>query len=279
MLISWKWGLLYSVDFSLNKQRHNHIYPSLSTPSSHTFCERCDSYFLFISFYPLSTCLCWINIKDRSTNHVRWIPSLPELSISYDLPQPCSFLLGCKLQTFCTQTACLEWYLAQTSYQTMPGTGLGSSYCIQNNQIPKAAVLDISSACIQTSDIEDLSDLSLGSFPEEITSSFLLQSLPPGPECIPQDRLMQIFLFIFPLLTTACLSVYITYCIYACSPFTKGEKEPPQVLVVSNKYCLKPIHRPQKVKLDYLESSFRLNGDYNCLSNTFILFSEAAFYS
>lgn len=61
--------------FSLNKQRHNHIYSSLPTPSSHTSCERCDNYLVFIHFYPLSTCLCWITIKETAFC-TRWIPSL-----------------------------------------------------------------------------------------------------------------------------------------------------------------------------------------------------------
>lgn len=50
-------------------------------------------------------------------------------------------------------------------------------------------------------------------------------------------------------------------CIYAYNPFAKEEKEPAQFFGISSKHYLKPVQRPQKVKLNFLETSFRLNGD------------------
>lgn len=139
-------------------------------------------------------------------------------------PSPAHFCwsVNCKLSTH----RLLVWngvWLRLTIKLTMPGTGLRSSYCIQNYPIPKAAILDVPSACIHASDQKIFSDLSLGSFLEEIVSSFLLQRLPPGPECICQDRNMQTYLF-FPLLTTAFLAVYIMHCIYGFILSLKGKK-------------------------------------------------------
>lgn len=69
---------------------------------------------------------------------------------------------------------------------------------------------------------------------------------------------MQALLFFF--LTTVLLTEYITYSVYACSPFAKKEKDPAQFLDINNKHYLKSIQRPQKVKLNCLETSLRLDG-------------------
>lgn len=140
----------------------------------------------------------------------------------YPSPAHFSWSVNCKLST----RRLLVWngvWLRLTIKLTMPGTGLRSSYCIQNNPIPKADILDVSSACIHASDQKIFSDLSLGSFLEEIASSFLLQRLPPGPVCICQDRNMQANFF-FSFLTTALLAVYIMYCIYGFILSLKGKK-------------------------------------------------------
>lgn len=132
-----------------------------------------------------------------------------------------------------------------------------------------------SSVCIHTSDSEDFVRSFSGLFSWRNCLLFPPSEASTRPRVHPPEQEYADSSFFFHLLTTAFLITYVMYCIYACSPFTKGEKEPAQVLVIRNKHNLKPIHRPQKVKLNYLENSFRRNGDYNC----FILFSEAAFYS
>lgn len=62
----------------------------------------------------------------------------------------------------------------------------------------------------------------------------------------------------FFFVTTVLLTEYITYCIYARGPFAKKEKDPAQILDINNKHYFKSIQRPQKVKLNCLETSFRL---------------------
>lgn len=138
------------------------------------------------------------------------------------------------------------------------------------NQFPKNrsnalkfAILDIPSACIHTSDSEDFVRSFFGLFSR---SNYLL--FPPSEgstwsrvQPSGQEYADFFFLLSFFLLTTDLLTEYITYWVYACTPFAKEEKQPARFLDTSNKHYLKPIHRPQKVKLNCLETSFRLNGD------------------
>lgn len=187
--------------FSLNKQRHNRIYSSLPTPASHTSCERCDNYLLFIHFYPLSTLL--NQYKRDGILHKMDPQSDWTQYFLWSTPRTVHFCwsLKCKLFT-CKLLAENDVWLTLTNKR---GQGLGKHLTIAlKTALISQELSQWSKFCyfghylqhVLTHYLQKiLLDLSLGSFPGAITCSSHLQSVPFGPECSHQERNMQALLF------------------------------------------------------------------------------------